>query len=102
MLCFCTVHEWYYVFVQGELLLANLGWLIGVLAWLIYVLLRAKGVICASIPLWPTMMSREIEKLPENTKRYILAGCNSYLSLCRCSLYTEAIDFNNSFCLFMI
>ncbi|XP_039259415.2 uncharacterized protein LOC120335862 isoform X1 [Styela clava] len=58
-------------YVRGELILINIIWVLTIALWIIYVILRARGVICSRNPLWPTMMSKGVKKLPENTLKYM-------------------------------
>ncbi|CAK8681361.1 uncharacterized protein LOC143461099 [Clavelina lepadiformis] len=63
-------------YVQGELILINAGWLIGMLLWFSYFLARLLGVFYPNRPLWPSLLDHGKEKLNVNTERYMVACIN--------------------------
>ncbi|XP_071500610.1 uncharacterized protein [Diadema antillarum] len=56
-----------------ELLVLNVGWLGMTILWLVYVILRYTGCLCKSRPLWPQLTSSGLDRLDENTQKYMRA-----------------------------
>nr|CAB3263091.1 uncharacterized protein LOC101242461 [Phallusia mammillata] len=63
-------------YIEGELILINVSWLVGMALFVVYFVLRLKGIICANVPLWPSMLHHGMDGLNKNTRRYMVAAIN--------------------------
>lgn len=54
-----------------ELLAINLLWVVVTASWFVYICLRNFGVLCKRNSLWPQMTNRGLDKLDEDTRRYM-------------------------------
>ena len=50
-------------------MLINVAWIVGMLLWTVYVILRANGVLFRRYSLWPTLLTPGRHGITENTQR---------------------------------
>ncbi|XP_004226995.2 uncharacterized protein LOC101242461 [Ciona intestinalis] len=68
-------------YMEGELVLINVAWIVGYLCWVIYFLLRLYGVIWPKMPLFPSMIPSDMRMLNRDTQRYMVAVIKARYSL---------------------
>ncbi|XP_038067918.1 uncharacterized protein LOC119737550 isoform X2 [Patiria miniata] len=60
-------------YLFSELLAIGAFWSAFTIIWFVYVLLRYFGILCRGVPLWPEMTSRDLNKLSDETQKYMKA-----------------------------
>ena len=60
-------------YLFSELLAINLFWILFTGLWFLYISLRNFGILCKRNTLWPQMTNRGLDKLDEDTRKYMRA-----------------------------